>query len=234
MKQRPIGVLIVAMMLMAAALLVACGTQQQQTSAQPTNTTASASEAPTEAAESTDPEAGEDHDEGEPVTEGDDHMDDGHMDTHSPEEHMAGSHGVPEEATEVENPIAASEDSITAGATLYAENCAVCHGETGEGDGPTAEGLEPPPADLHATHVQANTDGALFYIISHGRPDTAMPPWDNTLTEEERWHLVNYIRTFGSNDGAAADDADSGNDHADEGGDAEHSDEEQHTEGDSH
>lgn len=78
MKQRPIGVLIVAMILMTAALLVACGTQQQQTSAQPTNTTASATKAPTEAAERTGPEAEEDHDESEPVIEGEE-GEDGHM-----------------------------------------------------------------------------------------------------------------------------------------------------------
>ncbi|RME42573.1 MAG: cytochrome c, partial [Chloroflexi bacterium] len=80
---------------------------------------------------------------------------------------------------------------------IYAQNCAVCHGETGEGDGPAAGTLEMKPANLHEDHVQGLTDGALFWIISHGRPDTPMPPWDNVLSEQERWHLVNFLRTFG-------------------------------------
>lgn len=115
---------------------------------------------------------------------------------HAPEEHMEGAHDVPEEAAEVPNPIEADEDSVGMGRMLYADNCAVCHGETGEGDGPTAESLDPAPADLHEDHVQDLSDGALFYIISHGRPESAMPAWEGTLSEEERWHVVNFMRTF--------------------------------------
>ncbi len=119
-------------------------------------------------------------------------------DTHAPEEHIAGeAHDVPEEAAAVPNPIEASDESVEAGAGFYAANCAVCHGETGEGDGPGAEGLERKPSDLHADHVQENSDGALFYIISHGRPDTPMPAWEDVLSEEDRWHVVNFLRTYG-------------------------------------
>lgn len=124
----------------------------------------------------------------------DEHMED---DMHAPEQHMAGMHSdIPAEAAAVPNPIAATDESLAAGEQLYATNCAVCHGETGEGDGPGAAGLQKPPANLHETHVQENSDGALFYIISHGKPDTPMPAWANILSEEERWHVVNYLRTF--------------------------------------
>lgn len=120
-----------------------------------------------------------------------------HVDEHGPEEHMAGTgHDVPEEAAAVPNPIEMDDESLETGASLYAANCAVCHGETGEGDGPGAEGLEQEPADLHEAHVQENSDGALFYIVSHGRPDTPMPAWEEVLSENERWHLVNFLRTF--------------------------------------
>lgn len=120
-----------------------------------------------------------------------------HGDTHGPEEHIAGeAHDVPEEAATVPNPVEADDLSVQAGTALYAANCAICHGETGEGDGPTAESLETRPSDLHAGHVQELSDGALFYIISHGKPETPMPAWENVLSEEERWHVVNYLRTF--------------------------------------
>ncbi len=127
----------------------------------------------------------------------DEHVDE-HMDDHGhePDDHMAGAHDVPEEAAAVPNPFAGDDDSTAAGADLYAGNCAVCHGETGAGDGPGAAGLDPPPSDLSEGHVQGLSDGALFYIISHGRPDTPMPAWENVLDEDQRWHVVNFLRTF--------------------------------------
>lgn len=117
-------------------------------------------------------------------------------DSHAPEQHMAGAHDVPEEAAVVPNPVAANDTSIAAGAKLFATTCAVCHGESGHGDGPGAAGLEKPPADLTASHVQELSDGALFYIVSHGKPDTPMPAWEKILNEEERWQVVNFLRTL--------------------------------------
>ena len=107
-----------------------------------------------------------------------------------------GAHDVSEEATAVENPVEATDESIAQGAEIYVANCAVCHGENGEGDGPGSEALDPPPASLHEDHVQSNSDGALFHIVSEGVKGTGMPPWEGTLSEDERWHVVNYMRTF--------------------------------------
>jgi mono/diheme cytochrome c family protein len=112
------------------------------------------------------------------------------------EHDMEMDHGVPEDAAAVENPIEATEESIEAGATVFATNCATCHGESGAGDGPAAVGLDPKPADLSEDHVQGNTDGALFYIITNGREDTAMPAWEAIVSEEDRWNVVNFVRTF--------------------------------------
>lgn len=114
-------------------------------------------------------------------------------DMHMPEDHMGGHDYVPEEAVAVLSPFEATEESISTGADLYATTCAVCHGENGEGDGPAGESLDPKPADLHAEHVQELTEGALFYVISHGKPDTPMPAWENVLDETQRWHVVNFI-----------------------------------------
>lgn len=119
-----------------------------------------------------------------------------HEHGHGPGEHLAGHHDVPEEAAAVENPVSVSDKSVAAGEKIYAENCAVCHGENGKGDGPAAASLDKQPANLHEGHVQGLSDGALFWIISHGRPDTPMPPWDNVLSETERWQVVNFLRTF--------------------------------------
>ena len=129
------------------------------------------------------------------------HMeDDGHMDEdehlHSPDDHMAAAHNVPQEAAVVANPISASDGSQATGATIFSTSCAVCHGEKGLGDGPTAESLEKKPADLTEGHVQELSDGSLFYIISHGKPETPMPAWEDVLEEEDRWNVVNFLRTL--------------------------------------
>jgi cytochrome c553 len=117
-------------------------------------------------------------------------------DEHPPDEHEEGGHEVPHEAAEVPNPIDASDESVATGGELYATHCGLCHGETGEGDGPAAAGLAVPPADLHEDHVQGLSDGALFYIISHSEPESPMPAWEDVLDEDQRWNVVNFLRTF--------------------------------------
>src|SRR5688500_15011176 len=73
-------------------------------------------------------------------------------------------------------------------------NCSSCHGTSGKGDGAAAAALPPPkPADWTSAKVQKETDGELFWKISNGRG--AMPPWKH-LPENERWELVNYIRSL--------------------------------------
>jgi len=73
-------------------------------------------------------------------------------------------------------------------------NCVSCHGPSGKGDGPAAAALPPPkPANWTSEAVQKQTDGEIFWKISNGRG--AMPPWKH-LPDNERWEIVNYIRTL--------------------------------------
>ena len=73
-------------------------------------------------------------------------------------------------------------------------NCVSCHGASGKGDGPAAVALPPPkPANWTSPAIQKETDGELFWKISNGRG--AMPPWKH-LPDQERWQVVNYIRTL--------------------------------------
>jgi mono/diheme cytochrome c family protein len=162
---------------------------------------------------------------------GDEHVEDEHVEddehAHGPEEHMAAAHNVPEEAAAVPNPISATDDSIATGATVFTTNCAACHGAEGRGDGPAAVGLETKPADLNADHVQGLSDGALFYIISHGKADTPMPAWEEALEEGERWNVVNFLRTL-------VDEHDDGDHMEDEHMEGDEHAEDEHTEGDEH
>ena len=103
---------------------------------------------------------------------------------------VGGDAGAPER-----NPIAPTSESIAAGMALYAADCQSCHGETGAGDGPAATALTPPPADL-VTHVPLHPDRALFAFIRDGVPDTSMVGVGDRLSDDEIWHLVNYIQTL--------------------------------------
>jgi copper transport protein len=91
------------------------------------------------------------------------------------------------------NPVAATQTSIATGHDLYLANCAACHGVTGAGDGLTAVGMLPGPGNL-ASSVPTLTDGELAYLIASGTVATRMPAFSITLSEHDRWDLVNYLR----------------------------------------
>jgi len=103
--------------------------------------------------------------------------------------------------TYVRPAVAYHATSIAEGARLYRESCAGCHGPTGAGDGPAAGSLPRPPADLRAPHTGQHTAGDLFWWITNGIPASGMPGFGDRLGEEQRWDLVNHVRTLG----AAAD-----------------------------
>lgn len=92
------------------------------------------------------------------------------------------------------NPIPPTPESVQLGSRLYRAHCAVCHGPEGRGDGPASASLVPRPADLRRTARMA--DPLLFSRITEGLPGTPMPAFRDVLTEEERWHVVNYLRSL--------------------------------------
>jgi len=97
-------------------------------------------------------------------------------------------------AKKLQNPVAPTPGAIAAGMNLYLERCQNCHGVTGDGKGPKSEELSVAPADFRDTRaMKVITDGELFWRITKGaRP---MPSFQ-MLSEDERWELVDYIRTF--------------------------------------
>ncbi len=107
------------------------------------------------------------------------------------------------------NPVPADDVSIARGAQIFAINCEMCHGGTGQGNGTVSAFLiKKKPADLTGALVQDKTDGQLFLSITNGifNPDNTffpeiefsgqMPPLNENLTVRERWDLINYIRTL--------------------------------------
>ena len=114
------------------------------------------------------------------------------------EDAKPGEWKAPARAAKKKNPVASDDKSIAAGKTVYVGNCLACHGKTGKGDGPSAAGLEPHPGDLSSSKVQDQTDGELFWKVTVGRKP--MPTYEKTLSEEQRWQVVNYLRTLKATD----------------------------------
>lgn len=102
---------------------------------------------------------------------------------------------TPDDAKQMKNPVAADDAAIAAGKDIYADRCANCHGDNGDGKGDNAGMYSVEPAPFtDAGRMREMTDGELFWKISQGR--RPMPGFKSRLTETERWQVINYIRTF--------------------------------------
>jgi putative copper resistance protein D len=96
-------------------------------------------------------------------------------------------------AEDLRNPFPPIADSMAIGEPIYASTCATCHGAGGRGDGPAGAGLPKPPADMFV-HVPLHSDTILFEFIRDGITQSGMPGQAESLSEDEIWHLVNYVR----------------------------------------
>lgn len=101
---------------------------------------------------------------------------------------------APPEAKKLANPLKENANATEAGKKLFQKQCYICHGTKGKGDGVAGMSLNPRPANLTSDKFQSQTDGEIFWKTTTGR--NSMPSYKNTLSEEQRWQLVNYIRTL--------------------------------------
>jgi len=103
---------------------------------------------------------------------------------------------VPPEEARKPNPVKPTSESLARGKKLYAIDCALCHGDKGDGKGDMASDIKN-ITDFTNPDVQKNaTDGQWFYIIRKGKGD--MPPEDaGRAKDDDVWSIVNYLRTFG-------------------------------------
>ena len=97
--------------------------------------------------------------------------------------------------TAATNPIKSSDESLASGKKVFDTNCSTCHGSNGNGQGPAAHGITTFPRQLWVwNNTDASTDGYLYWFITNGRNE--MPPWGLVLSENERWDVINYIKTL--------------------------------------
>ncbi len=93
------------------------------------------------------------------------------------------------------SPTGFSAASIAAGRRVFAANCVPCHGKAGDGTGGLGQA-----ANLRSPHIWSHPDGDLFWFISHGIAAhdgiPAMPAWRDSLSEEARWNVIDYIHAL--------------------------------------
>ena len=89
------------------------------------------------------------------------------------------------------NPFAADPDAPAAGAKIFAERCAACHGAEAEGK---TEGKHPRP-NLHSERLKQATPGELFWLLTNGSLKNGMPSWSR-LPEPQRWQVITYLKSL--------------------------------------
>lgn len=143
---------------------------------------------------------------------GHDHKHDDHAhddDAHHGEAHVHAP--VPAEYRSAHVPAAAwtSEPLIARGKDIYAANCAVCHGEQGDGDGPAAAGLPIKPPSFRDTRMVNEMAGNYwFWRVSEGgvvepfrSMGSVMPAWKSQLSREDRWAVIAYTHRLSGHEG---------------------------------
>ena len=90
-----------------------------------------------------------------------------------------------------------SPEARARGQVLFGANCALCHGERGDGHGLRASGFAKPPANFTDPYWrQRATPRRVFFVVREGVRGTPMPSWQ-WLSEDETWDLVAYVLSLG-------------------------------------
>jgi len=85
------------------------------------------------------------------------------------------------------------QEAAGLGKALFAGTCASCHGANGEGNGPAAGALAPAPTNFH---LKKPTEERAWDVLENGVPGTAMPPWWDQRSVDERHALVEFVRSL--------------------------------------
>ena len=95
-------------------------------------------------------------------------------------------------ARDLKNPVEATPLAIAEARDHFADHCATCHANNGDGKTQINAGLYPPAPDMRQSPTQDLSDGELFYLIKNGVRFTGMPGWGGS--DEDNWKLVLFIR----------------------------------------
>jgi len=98
---------------------------------------------------------------------------------------------VPSKGRARTNPYATDPDAPAAGAKIFAEHCASCHGEGAEGK----PDKKHPRPNLHSNRLKQATPGELFWLLTNGSQKNGMPSWSK-LPDAQRWQLITFLKSL--------------------------------------
>ena len=108
-----------------------------------------------------------------------------------------------ESSTEVgiqDNPIATSEESVTAGRTIYGRFCRSCHGQRADGRGMAAPPGSRPANLIDAEWDYGSSDAESFKVLKEGIPPKYdMDAWEGRISDDDMWNVINYLRDLAAN-----------------------------------
>jgi mono/diheme cytochrome c family protein len=87
---------------------------------------------------------------------------------------------------------------INRGKAVYLTFCAQCHGLNYDGQGTVGQSFHPLPTNLRSPKVQSKPDGELFKSVSYGVPGGRQPALHTTITIDDRWHVVAFVKSLGN------------------------------------
>ena len=102
---------------------------------------------------------------------------------------------IPPEAAAKANPVKPTAESLARGKKMYGIDCAMCHGEKGDGKGDLASDIKNITDFTNPDSLKNRTDGELFYITRNGKGED-MPPEGDRAKDDDVWNMVNYIRSL--------------------------------------
>lgn len=107
---------------------------------------------------------------------------------------QAPEYKIPPEAAAKVNSVKPTAESLAKGKKMYGIDCAMCHGDKGDGKGDMGSDYKNIPDFTNPDALKNRSDGELFYVTRNGKGD--MPPEDNRAKDDDIWNMVNYTRAF--------------------------------------
>jgi mono/diheme cytochrome c family protein len=101
--------------------------------------------------------------------------------------------------TEIQSSLDMNQPTVIArGKAVYLIYCAQCHGHNFDGNGTVGQSFAPLPTDLRSAKVQDSPAGVLFRNVSYGVPNGRQPPLHATITVDDRWRVVAFVKSLGT------------------------------------
>ncbi len=101
---------------------------------------------------------------------------------------------VPAEGRDATSPFTPTPDVLSEARAHFADHCAICHSNDGNGKTEIGQNLYPKAPDMRLPDTQKLADGEIYYVIHNGIRLGGMPAWDKSEKDDDSWKLVLFVR----------------------------------------